>query len=80
MAYQPLWVILYQSQPCRKYYFISRWKDKEVNNFAKGINPKVNVIVRLEFELAYYDVTVQHISQYAMGTPSFREGRWLLFC
>ena len=26
-----------------------------VDTFPKGISPKVNVIARLEFELAYYD-------------------------
>ena len=30
---------------------------------------KVNVIVRLEFSLAYYNVTVQHVSDYATGNP-----------
>ena len=29
--------------------------------FSQGINLKVNVIVLLEFELAYYNVTVLHI-------------------
>ena len=35
-----------------------------VNNFPKNINPNVNVIARLEFELASYGVTVQHIIHY----------------
>ena len=35
--------------------------------FPKSISPKVNVIARLEFELAYYDVIVQHFSHYATG-------------
>ena len=30
-------------------------KDKGVYTFLRGINPKVNVIPLLEFELAYYD-------------------------
>ena len=30
----------------------------------KVINPKVNVILLLEFELAYDNVKVQHISHY----------------
>ena len=29
---------------------------------------KINVIVQLEFELAYYDVTVQYISHYTIET------------
>ena len=34
----------------------------KIHTFPKGISPKVNVIALLEFELAYYDVAVQHIS------------------
>ena len=33
-----------------------------VQAFLKGISPKVNVIGRLEFELAYSDITVQYVS------------------
>ena len=44
------------------------WGDKGLNTFLKVINPKVNIIVQLEFELAYYDVTVQHINYYTMWT------------
>ena len=36
-----------------------------VYTFPKGISPKVNVIAWLEFELAYYDVKVQHVNHYA---------------
>ena len=39
-----------------------------IHTFAKSICPKVNVMVQLEFELAYYNVAVQHISHYAMAT------------
>ena len=38
----------------------SGW-DKEVLTFPKVISAKVNVIARLEFELAYYDVALQHV-------------------
>ena len=42
--------------------------------FPKGIKLKVNVIARLEFELAYYDAAVQKVRHYAMGdSPSFYE-------
>ena len=41
-----------------------------VHTFPKGICPKVNVIARLEFELAYYDSAV-HCS------PSEREKEWV---
>ena len=49
------------------YYLAHIWEDGGVHTFPKGISPKVNVIVQLEFELAYYDVAVQHVSHYAMG-------------
>ena len=42
--------------------------DKGVHTFPKGISLKFNVIVRLEFKIAYYDVAVQHVSYYATGT------------
>ena len=32
-------------------------RDKRVHTFPKGISQKVNVIVRVEFGLIYYDVT-----------------------
>ena len=35
-----------------------------VHTFRKGISPKLNVIVRLGFELDYFEVTVQHFTQY----------------
>ena len=34
------------------------WEDKGVHTFPKGICPKVNIIARLEYELAYYDSEV----------------------
>ena len=37
--------------------------DKGVHTFLKGVSLKVNVIVQLKFEIAYYDVAV------ATGTP-----------
>ena len=46
------------------YYLTHSWTDKRVPTFPNGISPKVNVIVQLEFELACYDVAVQHISHY----------------
>ena len=38
---------------------------REVHIFLKSINPKVNVMERLEFELAYFDITVEHVSHYS---------------
>ena len=40
-------------------------------SLAKGISPKMNVIVQLEFELVYYDVTVQHFSHYTTAIWCF---------
>ena len=42
---------------------ISSVVDKGFHMFSKGISPKVDILARLEFELAYYDVTVQDVSQ-----------------
>ena len=41
------------------YYLTHLWEDKGVHTFPKGICPKVNIKLRPEFELAYYDSTVQ---------------------
>ena len=35
------------------YYLTHSWEDKGVHTFPKGICPKVNVIARLEYKLAY---------------------------
>ena len=43
--------------------------NKDVHAFPKSISPKVNVIARLEFEPAYNDIVVRHVSLYAMVTP-----------
>ena len=41
-----------------------------VHTFPKGICTKVNVIVRREFELTYYDFAVQHFNHYTTRTPT----------
>ena len=38
---------------------------KGLYTFSKAINPKVNVMAWLGFELSYYDVTIMHINHYA---------------
>ena len=40
-----------------------------VHAFLKSISPKMIIIARLEFELLYIIVTVQHIRYNVMGTP-----------
>ena len=42
---------------------------KEFHAFPKGINPKVNKMAQLEFELAYFEAAVQHISHDATTAP-----------
>ena len=50
------------------YYLTHSWEDKGVHNFPKGICPKVNVIARLEYELAYYDSAVHRFNHYTTRT------------
>ena len=51
------------------YYLTHSWEDKGVDTFPKGICPKVIVIGRLEFELAYYDSAVHRFNRYTTTTP-----------
>ena len=46
------------------------WKDKGVHTFPKGICPKVNIISRLKYELAYYGSAVHRFNHYTTRTPS----------
>ena len=50
------------------YYLTHSWEDKRVHTFSKGICPKVNVIARLEYELAYYDSAVHGFNHYTTRT------------
>ena len=50
------------------YYLTHCWGNKGVYTIPKGINPKMNVIAWLEFELAYFKASIQHFSHYTMGT------------
>ena len=43
-----------------------------VHTFPKGICPKVNVIVRLEYELAYNDSAVHRFNHFTTRTIPFR--------
>ena len=36
------------------YYLIHSWRDKEVHTFPKGINPKINIIVWLDYQLIFF--------------------------
>ena len=50
------------------YYLTHSWEDKGVHTFPNGICPKVNVIVRLDYELADYDSAVLHFNHYTTRT------------
>ena len=50
------------------YYLTHIWEDKWVRTFPNGINPKINAIARLDFELMYFDVATQHFNHYATDT------------
>ena len=79
MAYQPLWII--QSQNILVEEPLAGG-NKGVYNFPRGISPKENVIARLEFELAYNDIVVQHVNHYTSETPPLRNDlvRFVIFC
>ena len=51
------------------YYLTHSWEDKGVHTFPKGICPKMNIIARLEYELAYYDSVVHRFNHYTTRTP-----------
>ena len=52
-------------------YLTHSFEDKGVHTFPKGICPRVNVIARLEYELAYYDSAVHGFNHYTKTTPPF---------
>ena len=43
-----------------------------VHSYSEDISWKMNVIARLEFELAYYDVVVQHVRRGDLQFCSFK--------
>ena len=51
------------------YYLTHSWEDKGVHTLPKRICPKVNVIARQEYELAYYDSAVHRFNHYTTRTP-----------
>ena len=52
------WFIYYLIHACRRTIKPLAGGNMEVHSFPKGISLNVKVIARLEFELAYYSVTV----------------------
>ena len=72
MAYQPSWVIKCQSKHWRETEVVLlklSLGDKGDHTLLKGSRSKVNVIVRPEFELAYFDIAVQHVSHNTSFSP-----------
>ena len=51
-------------------YLTHNWENKGIHTFPKGISLKMNVIVQLEFELAYYDSAVHRFNSYTPRTTS----------
>ena len=49
--------------------FSKNWEDKRIHTLPKGICPKMNIIARLEFELAYNDFAIQCFNHYTMSSP-----------
>ena len=43
------------------YYLTHCWRADEVHAFSKGICPKVNLLMLLKSEPAYYDIKVLHL-------------------
>ena len=60
-------ILVEEQQWC---YVTHNWKNKGFYTFLKGISPKANVIMQLELKFAYYDITIQHMSYYAIETPT----------
>ena len=59
-------ILLLEEQ--QRYYLTHSWEDKGVHTFPKGICLKVNIIVRLEYELTYYDSAVHRFNHYTTRT------------
>ena len=51
------------------YYLTNIWEDKGAHTFPKGICPKVNVIARLENELASYESAVHRFNHNTTRAP-----------
>ena len=72
-AYQPSWVILCQSNHWKRTVVVllnPNLKRIWVHVFPNGISLKVNVVSRLEFQIAYYDVAVLFVPYFTTRTLS----------
>ena len=59
-----------EEQKCS--YLIHSRENKSVHAFPKCINKKINVTERLKFENTYYNIEVQHTSNYVTEAPSVK--------
>ena len=57
------------------YYLTQSWGIRRFDIFTLGIHPKVNLIALLEFELAYFEASVKHVSYYAKEIPHLNRVR-----
>ena len=67
---------IFKYKELHRYYLTHSWEDKGVHTFTKGIYPKVNVIARLEFELANYDSAVYRSNHYTTRTQPLSNWQW----
>ena len=76
IAYQLSWVILCQSNPwirTLELLFNPKLIKKEGWYISEVYYSLINAIVWRVFELAYYEIGVQHVSHYSMKTPPWAE-------
>ena len=69
MPVQKVWKLI----KCTKYYLTYSWEYKGVHTISKSINLKVNITVRLEFEITHFKAVVQHFSHSTTKTLSKEE-------
>ena len=50
----------YQKKNKQRYYLTHSWGYKGVHTYPKVRSPKMNEMVRLEFELGYFEAQVHH--------------------
>ena len=51
-----------------RYDLTHRTGNKRIHTLLKAISPRVRIRARLEFELAYYEVTMLHVNHHSAGT------------
>ena len=59
---------IFLTEEQERQYLTHSWRGGVIHTFPKSISLKVNLILWLGFELIHYDVIVQYVSNYAVGT------------